>query len=306
MSIPMTGLTKAAPMGISTPAHTAPLLGTFVVMQPGAANPIVGVVINPVSVTVQIGVTQQFTANTVGLAAGVTWSALHGTISASGLYTAPTSVGSDTVTAMSTADPTKSASASVSITNTPPPPPPNGTPFVQGARVVVNAPSLNVRTGPDATLTPIGSVTTGDLGVVLAASTSNGFTDVQFDKGIAGFVLTVQLNPSNAPPPVNPPPPPPPPPPPTLHSVKLSWTPSTTAGVTGYRVYKSAVSGGPYTRIANLVGASVSGYTDVLVALGKTYFYVFTEVTAAGELVKSNEIVAEIPTGTNTLNAVAS
>jgi hypothetical protein len=38
ISIPMTGLTKATPVGFTAPAHTAPLYGTFVVMVPGAAQ----------------------------------------------------------------------------------------------------------------------------------------------------------------------------------------------------------------------------------------------------------------------------
>jgi hypothetical protein len=37
VSIPMTGLTKATPIGFAAPAHTAPLYGIFVVMVPGAA-----------------------------------------------------------------------------------------------------------------------------------------------------------------------------------------------------------------------------------------------------------------------------
>jgi hypothetical protein len=36
VSIPMTNLQKAAPVGFAAPAHTAPLLGTFIVM-PAAA-----------------------------------------------------------------------------------------------------------------------------------------------------------------------------------------------------------------------------------------------------------------------------
>lgn len=36
VSIPMTGLSKATPVGFAAPAHTAPLYGTFVVMVPGA------------------------------------------------------------------------------------------------------------------------------------------------------------------------------------------------------------------------------------------------------------------------------
>ncbi len=38
IAIPMTGLTKATPVGFATPAHTAPQFGTFVVVVPGASG----------------------------------------------------------------------------------------------------------------------------------------------------------------------------------------------------------------------------------------------------------------------------
>jgi len=98
-----------------------------------ATMPIPVVSITPTSATVQIGHTQQFTATVQNSSnTAVTWQvngttggdSSHGTISNSGLYTAPASVPSPatvTVTAVSQADPTKSASATVSISLTPPP-----------------------------------------------------------------------------------------------------------------------------------------------------------------------------------------
>jgi hypothetical protein len=67
--------------------------------------------------------TIQFAAGVQGIAAdkSVAWSAARGTITPSGLYTAPASAGTDTVTATSNADPTQSSSISVSITPAPPP-----------------------------------------------------------------------------------------------------------------------------------------------------------------------------------------
>lgn len=84
----------------------------------------VSVAISPITSTLGVGTTQQFTATVTGTTnAGVTWSVdgttggngTVGTISQNGLYTAPTSAGPHTVTATSVADPTKSANASVSI-----------------------------------------------------------------------------------------------------------------------------------------------------------------------------------------------
>jgi hypothetical protein len=78
----------------------------------------VSISISPTSATVQSGNTQQFTATVAGSAnTAVTWTASTGTISSTGLYTAP-SVGADTpatITATSKADTSKSASASVTV-----------------------------------------------------------------------------------------------------------------------------------------------------------------------------------------------
>src|SRR5207249_10203208 len=84
--------------------------------------------ISPIVASVVTSKTQPFTAtvtNTTNTA--VTWQvngvtggdSTHGTISASGLYTAPSAVPNPatlTVSAISQADPTKSASATVTIT----------------------------------------------------------------------------------------------------------------------------------------------------------------------------------------------
>src|SRR5437016_2111645 len=85
----------------------------------------VSVTISPISVTVAVGGTQQFTATVQNTSkTAVTWqvngvmggNAMVGTISGSGLYTAPASPATVTVTAVSQADTTKSASAQVTIT----------------------------------------------------------------------------------------------------------------------------------------------------------------------------------------------
>jgi hypothetical protein len=85
----------------------------------------IAVAITPTTATVVSNGTEQFTAlvtNTSNVA--VTWSASSGTISSSGLYTAPivTATTTITVTAKSVADTTKSATAYVTVTTPPPPP----------------------------------------------------------------------------------------------------------------------------------------------------------------------------------------
>ncbi len=82
--------------------------------------PVISVAVSPGSVTLSAGGTQAFAATVANDAAnaGVTWSASAGSITAAGLYTAPTPVTatSATVTAASRTDPTKTASAAVTLT----------------------------------------------------------------------------------------------------------------------------------------------------------------------------------------------
>ena len=84
----------------------------------------VAVAVTPASASVAVSKSQQFTATVTGSTnTAVTWSviggAANGTISASGLYTAPSTVPNPaqvTVTATSQADATKSGSANVTVT----------------------------------------------------------------------------------------------------------------------------------------------------------------------------------------------
>ena len=75
--------------------------------------------ITPVTASVSVGGTQQFTANVTGSTAGVTWTATGsvGTVDSNGMFTA-TKAGMGVVKATSVGDPTKSASATVTVTQT--------------------------------------------------------------------------------------------------------------------------------------------------------------------------------------------
>jgi thermitase len=94
-----------------------------------AANPsissIVGITITPEGTTLNAGQVQQFSAAVTGTSnTGVAWSVYPstGTVSASGLYTAPSFVSvaqTVVVTATSAADGTKSASATINLNSTP-------------------------------------------------------------------------------------------------------------------------------------------------------------------------------------------
>jgi hypothetical protein len=84
-----------------------------------SATSVVGVSVSPTSVALQSGQSQQFAAAVTGTSnIAVTWTATLGSITSSGLYTAPTVTSqiSDTVSAVSVADSSKYASESVTVT----------------------------------------------------------------------------------------------------------------------------------------------------------------------------------------------
>src|ERR1019366_10496562 len=79
---------------------------------------------------------------------------------------------------------------------------------------------------------------------------------------------------------------------PVSHSVTLNWTASTSA-VSGYNVYRSTVSGGPYTKV-NSTLVTTTQYTDSTVQAGQTYYYVVTSVDSSNvESTYSNEVSAK-------------
>lgn len=77
------------------------------------------------------------------------------------------------------------------------------------------------------------------------------------------------------------------------HSVSLSWIAS--SGAVGYNIYRSLVSGGPYTILNTALDASTS-YTDTTVSAGTTYYYVVTAVdSSSNESAYSNQATAVVP-----------
>jgi hypothetical protein len=78
------------------------------------------------------------------------------------------------------------------------------------------------------------------------------------------------------------------------HSVALSWT-ALTSQIEGYDVYRSTVSGGPYTKINGALDGTAT-YSDQAVASGTTYFYTVTVVGSNGlESGYSNQATATVP-----------
>jgi len=80
------------------------------------------------------------------------------------------------------------------------------------------------------------------------------------------------------------------------HSVALTWDPSPSSNLQGYKVYRGQVSGGPYTGISSLVPVGTQQFTDSSVVSRQTYFYVVTSIDASGmESGPSPEVNAAIP-----------
>ena len=101
--------------------------------KPSAPAPpptVISVAISPATPSATISGTLGFTATVEGTTSnkGVTWKAALGNITALGNYSAPSHPVTDTVTATSTADPTKSASVSVKVTAVSEPPPSSALP----------------------------------------------------------------------------------------------------------------------------------------------------------------------------------
>ena len=102
-------------------ADATKFASAVVTLQAGS-TPAPEVTVSPATASVTLGQTQQFTSNSA-----VTWTTTAGTISASGLFTAPPAMppsSAVTVRATSTADATKFAAAALTLQATPAPPSP--------------------------------------------------------------------------------------------------------------------------------------------------------------------------------------
>jgi hypothetical protein len=80
----------------------------------------------------------------------------------------------------------------------------------------------------------------------------------------------------------------------TAQSVSLSWT-AGPSSVTGYNVYSSTVSGGPYAKLTSPPVAAAD-YTDSGVQSGQTYYFVVTAVNSQNvESAYSPQVSAAVP-----------
>ncbi len=214
-----------------------------------ATDPVSSVALSPSSAAPVVNGRVQFTATIQGTTTdhAVTWSTTIGTITSTGLFTAPASVGTGVVTATSVADPTRSASAPVTVTNTPgsnPNPPPPGP-----AVTSVTISPVSAKSAASGTLSFTASVqgSTSDKSVswkaALGSITSSGFYTAPSKAGTDSVTATSDADPTKSasaivtvtaaqPPPPNP----------TVTSVTVSPA-STSATTDGTLQFTASVQG---------------------------------------------------------------
>jgi Bacterial Ig-like domain (group 2) len=258
----------------------------------------VSVAVSPASTSVKVGQTQAFSATVSGTSnTAVNWlvngvvggSSSGGTISSSGMYTAPAVVPSSSVQveAQSAAQSTAVGNATVSVM-----------PATVSVSISPTNTSLQVGQSQQFSAQVTGTTNTGVnwlVSGILAGNTSVGTISSAGLYTAPGNVppspvtVTAQsiANPNTyastsvtVTPQVQ-------------HSVSLSW--SDTASVAGYNVYRGTQSTGPFVRInPSLDTATV--YTDNSVTSGQTYYYATTAVDTSGvESTYSNVAQAAIP-----------
>jgi len=82
----------------------------------------------------------------------------------------------------------------------------------------------------------------------------------------------------------------------TALSVALSWTASTSTGITAYQVYRAPGSGTVNLAYIGEVNGTTTTYTDTTAEEGDTYTYAVTACGAATCSVYSNEVAITVTT----------
>jgi hypothetical protein len=275
---------------------TAAASATVSITQPTS----ISVSIAPTSASVQVGQSKQFTATVSGTSNTATnWlvngslggNSVVGTISSSGLYTAPAAAPSSSVTVMaqSVAQSTISARATVSITQSP------------SISVSISPTSANVQVGQSqqftagisgTSYTSVNWLVSGILSgnSLLGTVSSTGLYTAPASVPTSQVTVTAQstYQPSSsatagvtitAP---------------VAHYVALSWTDSSPS-LAGYNIYRGTQPTGPFVKI-NSALEPASVYTDNTVVSGRTYYYATTAVDSNNvESGYSNVAQAVIP-----------
>ena len=277
----------SAALGLAETARIHPGLG------------LIKVTLSPTSSTLQVNQAQQFSASVSGTdRRGLIWlvngraggNATIGTITSSGLYTAPSSApsGSITITARSTALPSAYANARISVTG------------ASSIAVSISPTSTNLKVNrtqqfgalvSGTSNTAVHWMVNGTLGgnSTVGWITGSGLytaparvpagpisvTAQSAAQGTASASAAVSVSP------------------PVSHYVSLSW--AETSSVIGYYVYRGTQATGPFSKL-NSSPAPATVYTDSTVTSGHTYYYVTTAVDSSGfETFYSNVAQTTVP-----------
>lgn len=263
------------------------------------ATPAVSISVSPASASVLVGHSQQFSAAVSGTSnTAVNWmvngasggSSTVGTLTSSGVYTAPATVPSSPVivTAQSDVQTTASANATVSImpaTVSVSISPTNASVQVgqseQFSAIVSGASSSGVNWLVSGVLggnSSVGTITSGGLYIAPASVPASSVLVTAQSSASPSSSASASVNITQ----------------PVAHNVNLSWSPSSSP-VAGYNVYRGTQAAGPFTKInSSLETASV--YTDNSVVSGQAYYYATTAVESSGlESSYSNVAQAIIP-----------
>jgi Big-like domain-containing protein len=235
--------------------------------------------VSPTAASLQTGAQQQFSASVSGTSnAAVTWSASGGSIAASGMYTAPSNAGTYTITAISNSDSAKSGSA-LAVVSAPQPVAVSispGSASVEEANQVQFTATVSGLSNTAVTWVVTrgtGTITQSGLFTAPQAAESDVITATSQGNTTKSASASITVLPP--------------------HSVTLNWSASAST-VAFYKVYRGAVSGGPYSLLSANVKATT--YTDSTVQSGTTYYYVTSAVDAAGtESIFSNQFQSLIP-----------
>jgi len=80
-----------------------------------------------------------------------------------------------------------------------------------------------------------------------------------------------------------------------LPQVHLNWTATTSSFATGYQVFRSGSSGGPYSLVSTITGIATTSFLNTGLALGGTYYYVVKATKGNWTSANSSQIGVTAP-----------
>jgi len=79
-----------------------------------------------------------------------------------------------------------------------------------------------------------------------------------------------------------------------LHVVSITWTPTTSSGVTGYQISRGTSSSGPFSVVGSVSGAATASFVDTTVVSGQMYYYEIASVSGSTVGTNSSPVAANM------------